>query len=405
MTAGISSTLVALPERGCEVVTTHGLSIRTLVLSPSIQRAGGIQRYTGILARALNEVAGAGNTSVIATSEPALNLRTGRPRLAVGARCRFALRALWETARRRPELVICTHLSLGPVARLICLATRRRYWIVLHGIEAWCELPYWKRIALFRADRLIVTSAFSQDRILERHAIPVTRIRCLPCALDQTLLSEKPAASSLSGYKTEGRRIVLTVARLDRSEQYKGHDVVLCALSSVITKVPNVTYMIVGDGDDRNRLERLAADMGLAEHVIFTGQIADSELATVYGQCEIFILPARTAIDVRQPKGEGFGIAMLEAMAFGKPVIGPSYGAPAEMIRSGENGLTVDPQSPASVAAALEQLLLNPETARAMGRAGTERVRKYYSYEQFRETLRRMLAAWTNQSEAEACES
>jgi len=191
---------------------------------------------------------------------------------------------------------------------------------------------------------------------------------------------------------SDERRVLLTVARMDATEQYKGHDVVLRALPSVIGKVANLSYIIVGDGDDRIRLEDLARELGVADHVVFTGGINDCELAAIYRRSEIFVLPARTVVNSPNPKGEGFGIVFLEAMAFGKPVVAPRYGAPAEIIRDGQHGLLVDPENPASVANALSTLLGNPDAALAMGKAGRDHVRMHYSYDSFRDRLRAALA-------------
>jgi phosphatidylinositol alpha-1,6-mannosyltransferase len=179
------------------------------------------------------------------------------------------------------------------------------------------------------------------------------------------------------------------------SERYKGHDVILRALPSLVTKIPELTYVVVGDGDDRCRLEGLAKDLGVGKHVVFTGEVSDSELAAIYRQSEVFVLPARTVIDGEDPKGEGLGIVFLEAMAFGKPVVGPNYGAPTELIRHGENGLLVDPEDPTSVRDALFDLLSHPDAAREMGEAGSSWVRGHYSYGSFREALRRLLADYS----------
>jgi glycosyltransferase involved in cell wall biosynthesis len=263
---------------------------------------------------------------------------------------------------------------------------------VLHGIEAWRPLPYWKRIALKHADRVIVTSKFSRDQVMRQHKISSEPILSLPCTLDEKLLSVTPATNGRYLQLSDKQRLVLTVARMDASEQYKGHDVVLRALPSVIGNVANLTYVIVGDGDDRPRLESLARALGVADHVVFTGEINDSELAALYRRSELFVLPARTLVGSPNPKGEGFGIVFLEAMAFGKPVVGPRYGAPAEIIREGQNGLLVDPEDPASVARALSRLLADPDVAVAMGKAGRNYVRANYSYGAFREKLREALA-------------
>jgi phosphatidylinositol alpha-1,6-mannosyltransferase len=228
---------------------------------------------------------------------------------------------------------------------------------------------------------------------VKRHHIDGKRISRLPCALDETLLNVEPARCVSYRHISDGQRVVLIVARMVASERYKGHDVVLRALPSVLAKIPNLTYLVVGDGDDRPRLERLAKQSGLIEHVVFTGEVSESELAAYYLRSEIFILPARTVLDEWEPKGEGFGIVFLEAMAFGKPVVGPRCGAPAELIRDGQNGLLVDPEDATSVAEALLKLLTNPDLAREMGETGRDLARTHYSYGCFRERLRETLAA------------
>ncbi|MGA9390756.1 MAG: glycosyltransferase family 4 protein, partial [Candidatus Sulfotelmatobacter sp.] len=262
----------------------------------------------------------------------------------------------------------------------------------LPGIEAWRKLPYWRQVALKHADRLIVTSAFNREQVMRQHQIGSEPISSLPCTLDDKLLNVTPAKNGRCSQLGNEQRVILTVARMDASEQYKGHDVVMRALPSVIGKVAHLTYVIVGDGDDRPRLELLARELGVATHVVFTGEISDSELAALYQRSELFVLPARTVVGSPNPKGEGFGIVFLEAMAFGKPVVGPSYGAPAEIIRDGQNGFLVDPGDPAAVAEALLRLLSEPDVAVAMGKAGRDYVRAKYSYGAFREKLRDVLA-------------
>ncbi len=228
---------------------------------------------------------------------------------------------------------------------------------------------------------MIVTSAFSRGQVVKRHKIEDKRISSLPCTLDETLIGATPAEVVTCARLSDGRRLVLTVARMAAWERYKGHDVVLRALPSVVAKIPNLTYVIVGDGDDRPRLEMLAQELGLIQYVFFTGEVTESELAAFYHRSEVFVLPARTVIDEHDPKGEGFGIVFLEAMAFGKPVIGPNYGAPAELIRQGEFGILVDPEDPAAVASALIHLLNAPEQAKSMGESARRWVRQEYSFE------------------------
>lgn len=363
------------------------------MLAPSLARAGGIQRYTATLLRAVEELLGHESVRCVAMPKVLNHGVTDSRRLPGRSKIRFAWKALWEATRWRPDLIICTHLALGPVGWFAAGFGGRPYWVVVHGIEAWGVLPRWKHAALRRAGKVIVTSAFNREQVVKRHQIEEERIASLPCALDETLLNMEPARDGLNCHLSDDRRVVLSVARMAAVECYKGHEIVLQALASVAAKVPNVTYIIVGDGDDRARLESLAKQLGVATHVVFTGEVSDAELASIYRRSEIFVLPARTVIDDHHPKGEGFGIVFLEAMAFGKAVVGPNYGAPAELIGPGIMGLLVDPESPASVADALLNLLTNPDSAREMGRIGSEWVREHYSYGCFRERLRELMMA------------
>jgi glycosyltransferase involved in cell wall biosynthesis len=288
-------------------------------------------------------------------------------------------------------LTICTHLALGPLGWTVAKIAQSPYWIVLHGIEAWYVLAGWKRRALHRADRFIVTSAFSREQVVHRHHIDKKRISRLPCTLDETLLRIQPAEAGASAELPTGQRLVLTVARMAAWERYKGHEVVLQALPQVVARIPNLKYVMVGDGDDRTRLESLAREMGLSSNVVFTGEVSDSELAALYHRSEAFVLPARTVIDKHNPKGEGFGIVYLEAMAFGKPVIGPNYGAPAELIQDGKFGFLVDPEDPDAVAEAILSLLNAPQESRNMGESASRWVREEYSFNSLCRRLRGLL--------------
>ncbi len=364
--------------------------MKVLLLTPSLERPGGIQRYALTLERALKDLMGEQSVRRVAIAED--SIRQGNGRLSAGAKWRFGWQAAREVARRRPDLIICVHLALGPVAWLLANLMGRPYWIIVHGIEAWVSLPWVKRRALHGADRVIVTSQLNLDQVLRKRRVDPGRVDMLPCALDEDLTALEPATTGPHQSLVDGQLVVLTVARMAAAEQYKGHDVILRALPSVLARVPNLAYVVVGEGDDRTRLEALAESVGIRPHVIFTGRVSDSELAALYNRSDVFALPARTVLNGQEAKGEGFGIVFLEAMAFGKPVIGPNEGAPPEIIRHGQHGLLVNPSDPAAVAEALVDLLTNPDKAREMGRAGSDWVREQYSFGSFREKLKGIVA-------------
>jgi len=167
--------------------------------------------------------------------------------------------------------------------------------------------------------------------------------------------------------------LLLSVGRLQRR---KGHDVTLAALSQPGTEVRRWHYAIVGDGQERKRLERLAADYGVTDRVTFVGEVADEELPAWYAASDIFIMPNR----VDEGDIEGFGIVFLEAAAAGRPVIGGDSGGVPEAVERDETGLLVDGTSPQAVAEAIRALAWAPHLRARFGRAGRDRVIRRFTW-------------------------
>ncbi|HEY4838211.1 MAG TPA: glycosyltransferase family 4 protein [Candidatus Acidoferrales bacterium] len=363
--------------------------MKILVLAPPMGGTGGIQNYTAALARALGEINGTENVRMVAVPAEPTARADGNAALGSITKIRFLLNAIAAAIFWRPQLVICTHLGVSEVARIIHRITGAPYWVILHGIEVWCELALSKVEALRGAQQLVVNSKFTLEAANARHGLE----KCKSVFLPPTYLADDSPESKKSANVVESANTptVLTVGRLAASERYKGHDVMLDAWAAVLREIPQARYIIVGDGDDRARLQERGREMGFASSVIFKGGVSSAELQSCYDECQVFALPARTELDPRAPRGEGFGIVFLEAMAHGKPVVGPNVGAPPEFIHDGEHGLLVDPVNAAKLAQALVELLANPERARQMGEAGRNWAREQYGYEMFRERLRKIL--------------
>jgi phosphatidyl-myo-inositol dimannoside synthase len=368
-------------------------AMKVLVLTPHVDTVGGVQRYAKTLIEAFEDLLG--NENVRRVALPDAQTQGNRTRIGASARFWFTCRALQEAVRFRPDLIVCCHVGLAPVGWLVHVAMGRPYWVIAYGIDVWCRLPIVKKKVLQRAAKILSVSDFTGKQAVKLHGVAGERaVTLTPCIAREDWLTLRPAEGPLAGLGLEGSRVILTVARLAASERYKGHDVVLRSLPAVIERVPNLKYLIVGDGDDRPRLEKMVQDLRLQSHIVFLGKVPDdAHLAACYRACDVFILPARTIIDDRDPKGEGFGIVYLEAMTFGKPVIAPNYGAPAGIIRHGQHGLLVDPEDSEAIAASLTDLLTHPDVAREMGQAGSEWVKQHYSYNSFCGRLRELLAA------------
>ncbi len=363
--------------------------MKILVLAPPMGGTGGIQNYTTTLVRALQEIIGEKNVRMIAVPAEAAARGDGNTALGHITKLRFLLNSIITAIFWRPRLVFCAHVGISPVARMIYQITGAPYWVMLYGIDVWCELAPAKVEALRAAQQLVSISKFTLESASALHGLE----KCKSVFLAPTFSIDQSAAdnqqTSLAAFKQSP--VVLTVGRLFASERYKGHDVMLDAWSAVLREIPKARYIIVGDGDDRERLQTRAKDLGFVDSVIFKGGVSSAELQSCYDECQVFALPARTELDPRAPRGEGFGIVFLEAMAHSKPVIGPNVGAPTEFVHDGEHGLLVDPVNPGQLARALIELLANPERSRQMGTAGREWVLQEFSYEMFRERLRKIL--------------
>jgi len=202
---------------------------------------------------------------------------------AGGAAARFALATLGAALRGPRATVIVNHVHLAPAA--LAFAARGGTLVsILHGVEAWTPLTWLQRTALTRSDCLIAVSAFSRDRFraenpqfAERH-VDVCHHGIGPATVPDTPSDQTPAA--------------LIVGRMTADERYKGHDALIEIWPAVMAAVPEAVLRIVGDGDDRRRLEQKAAAMGLGEHVVFTGGIDDRALQREYQRATVFTMPS-----------------------------------------------------------------------------------------------------------------
>ncbi|HET9400562.1 MAG TPA: glycosyltransferase family 4 protein [Candidatus Acidoferrales bacterium] len=353
---------------------------RVLILTPSLTAIGGVQTYSCQLIEAASAVLGAQSVKVVSIlADPADT--AAPPALPVSAKLRFFLAAASSALTFRPNVIIVTHVGIAPVARLLHKVARCSYWLVLHGIEVWDALPPGKLSALRDADAFIVLCRFPLEWASARHSLAPRAIFVLPPYFAIPAAENHLPSRSVS-------HIVLTVGRLSASERYKGHDLMLEAWPEIVKRVPEANYWIVGDGDDRARLEAKAAQLGIAGSVKFLGSLTGEKLKACYEQCELFAMPAQSAPRASPPRGEGFGIVYVEALAHGKPVLVANNGAPAEFVRDGEFGLQVNPESAREISEGIAALLTNPERARNMGAAGRAWVASELNFERFCERLR-----------------
>jgi phosphatidylinositol alpha-1,6-mannosyltransferase len=179
---------------------------------------------------------------------------------------------------------------------------------------------------------------------MEWVAIDPVRVKVLPNTVDPRYQPGPKPGYLLERYATGGAKVLLTVSRLASSDRYKGHDRVIGALPRILLDHPETIYIIVGDGDDRPRLEALTVEYGVAEKVRFAGQVAPEELPDHFRLADVLVMPST---------GEGFGIVFLEAIATGISVIGGNRDGSLDPLADGVLGRAVDPDDPEELALAI----------------------------------------------------
>lgn len=183
--------------------------------------------------------------------------------------------------------------------------------------------------------------------------------------------------------------IVGIVGRLDN---YKGHQYFIKAARKVVDTIPNARFMIVGDGENRKKLEYLKKKLGLDEHIIFTGNRDD--IAEILAALDLFVLSSVS---------EGFGRSAVEAMACGKAVVASNVGGLSEVVENGITGKLIPSRNPDSLTMAILSLLKDKEKTRRMGCAGRQRAEKMFSLQKnISETLRIYEQIISNQKEYKA---
>jgi glycosyltransferase involved in cell wall biosynthesis len=369
---------------------------RTLYLVPNLfGTPNGIAKYcqmvlqslldeeTEVHVVALHDLPDAADPLPIAPGAPP---STGRAmasyRGCAGARLRFIRESVTATLRSRPRLVLVGHPNFAPLGWVVALLARAPYVVFAYGTDIWDPISTARRWATCRAARMITISRFTAQGAVRANGVDPRRTRILFNCLDPKFLPRERAAPRPTVPS------MLTVARMARIEQYKGHDYVIRALPALLRQFPDLVYHVVGGGDWRPDLEELARQEGVYEAIRFHGMVSDEELARLYGETSVFVMPSRC---------EGFGFVFLEAMAQGTPAIGGNMDASPEVIVDGETGYVVDPTSSAAIAGAIARVLADPDLRERMGRAGVERAVTEFSYARFHERLGEYLAEVSTQ--------
>ena len=263
--------------------------------------------------------------------------------------------------------------------------------IYAHGNEILAaQVGQWQkpRLALQRASRVIANSHFTAG-LLRNIGVEPGRIEVVHPGCDITHYRQTMPRPGLRE-RLLGERTGPTLLTVGHLVERKGHDTVLKALPAVLRSVPDVTYLIIGDGPYRTDLERLAESLGVRRNVVFAGRVEAEILPECLAVCDAFIMTSRARLDLCDV--EGFGLVYLEANACGKPVIGGRSGGIVDAVEHEFSGLLVDPLDVNEVAQAVIRILKDSDYARRLGEQGMLRVRREFTWQHMAERVRTVLS-------------
>ena len=287
---------------------------------------------------------------------------------------------VWKLLRSEPaiSLVIIAHLNLLPLVKLLKSQPVAHTSLLLFGSEAWASRNWLYRSSLSRVDACISISETTKERFCSWSGFHAGRVAILPVSVDLNRFVPGPKNPELvKRYRLEGKTVLMTLGRLEAMEQAKGFDQVMQALPDLLKEVPNLTYLICGEGSDRPRLEQKARQLKLETQVVFAGHVAEEAKVDHYRLADAYVMPSRR---------EGFGIVFLEAMACGVPVVASKIDGSREAVRDPGWGVLVNPDSQGDIKAGVVEALKRPRGARPRGL-------EYYSVANFEQRTHELLRA------------
>jgi glycosyltransferase involved in cell wall biosynthesis len=170
----------------------------------------------------------------------------------------------------------------------------------------------------------------------------------------------------------------LVVGKIARLFELKGHQDLLAAAPKVLAAVPNAYFLLVGDGILRDALAAQAMTLGIRDRVIFAGLVPPRDICRYTAQMDVLV-----HLSLR----EGLPRAVVQGLATGIPAVAYPLDGTPEVVLHGETGLLCPVRQIDAIAAALTELLLDPEKRRAMGQRGQDEVRKRFPWQRMADIL------------------
>lgn len=221
------------------------------------------------------------------------------------------------------------------------------------------------------ADIVTTNSQHAKSQIHNSYGIPTSSIGVMYIGADESFLRRDPPQIKADRFS------LLFCGYLGGPRQVKGVDILLQAMPAVIA-AHDATLAIIGTGEHEDRYKTICLDLGIRDHVRFLGFIDHEELSDHFSSADLFVLPSRS---------ESMPVVVAEAMASALPVVSTTVGGIPELVEDGRTGVLVPPNDPLALAGAINALLDDPDTMRAMGTRGRQRVEEHFTWDKVGERV------------------
>lgn len=304
-----------------------------------------------------------------------------------------------------------TLLSLNGMSQLLRLAIflRQKKFHVLHAHDLWANLlgvpaarlagtpviissrryladlewyrPWRNKVmrAIYRLSTYVVVNSNSvREILLKSEGLPPEKIRVIYNGVDiDRFAGARPDRKRLLPGVGSRPKLISVVANM--YGPVKGHGHLIAAASMVCRALPETIFLLIGDGQERPRLEQQIKEAGLAKSFLFLGHRQD--ISELLACCYLSVLPS---------EAEAMPNAILEAMAAGLPVVATAVGGTLELIENEVTGLLVQPRNPQALAAGILRVLHDPHLAMNLARAGQERMRTHFNFQRLTTELEQL---------------
>lgn len=230
-------------------------------------------------------------------------------------------------------------------------------------------VKFFRKVILRSADGITAISSYLAD--YARSIAPDINVTIIPNGVDTELFGKNYSDTELEELKQNlklpsDKKILITVSRLVHKNAV---DDIVRAMR--LPRLINTILVVVGEGEERKNIEKLADDTGVKDRIFFTGSVEHKNLPKYMKLSDIFIRPSRS---------EGLGIAFLEAMASGLPVVGTSVGGIKDFLRDEKTGMICRPDDPESIAQSAGRILENEDLKKKITENGKKLVFDMYDW-------------------------